>query len=129
MQLAVKRAKIGNEKRHSARIGGEKRVRNLFKVLLVACCLYGLPALHAAEPATDKSPQSETTQTEQPGTPQKKKGSVSLFWVVFIIAILFVLSSATALNSLGRRPPSHNKGANAPQPRRKSAKDERRFRL
>lgn len=104
-------------------------MRNLMKVILVACCLYGLPALHAAEPVTGKPPQSEATGTAQPGTPQKKKGSVSLFWVVFIIAILFVLSSATALNALGRRPPSHNKGAGAPRPHRKPAKDERRFRL
>lgn len=107
----------------------KNRVRNLMKVLIVACSLYWLPALHAAEPAAGKAAQSsEVASPEQAGVKEEKKGGFSIFWIVFLVSILFVLSSATALNRLGGKPPPRGKGG-APRPRKKAANDERRFRL
>jgi len=96
------------------------------KSLIMVYCLCWLPSIHAETPAADKPAQSESTT--QAVTPAKaKKGGMSVFWIVFVIAILFVISSATALNRLGGKPPKH--GDNKARPRNKSGTDEHRFRL
>lgn len=62
--------------------------------------------------------------------PQQEKGhGFSLFWIVFIVAILFVVSSATALNTLGGKPPPRSGSGDASK-RKKAAEDPKdRFRL
>lgn len=46
--------------------------------------------------------QMEPGQVE-PGTAEKKSKGKTLFWVVLVLALLFVIGSASALNALGGR--------------------------
>ena len=96
------------------------------KAVVVVCCLCWLPAVHAQQETAGT--QVEATSTAKAGTEKEKKGGFSVFWVVFLVSILFVISSATALNALGGRPPSHDKGKTPPL-RKRAGNDERRFRL
>jgi len=103
-------------------------VGKVIKALVIACCLNWLPVVHAEEVPADKPVQTEVspaaTHTDEKKT---KKGGVSTFWIVFIVSILFVLSSATALNTMGKKPPP--RGSDKTPPRKKSDNGKNRFRL
>lgn len=101
-------------------------MKNVVKALMLIYCLCWQPITYAVEPMSDKPVQSETTTQPQDMAKPKKKG-MSIFWIVFAVAILFVISSATALNRLGGKAPKRDN--ENPRPRNKSGKDRDRFRL
>jgi len=99
------------------------------KALVVACCLWWLPAVHAQAETAGTSVEVEAPSTAKAGAEKEKKGGFSVFWVVFLVSILFVISSAAGLNALGGKPPPQGKGK-TPPPRKKARSDDaRRFRL
>lgn len=102
-------------------------MRSLISIVLLFCCLYWLPVVHAEETESGKSQASAMVDQEKTAT-KEKKDNFTLFWIVFAVSILFVISSATALNRMGGKPPSGGKEG-TPSPRKKPADDERRFRL
>jgi len=109
-------------------VGREVRVQNRIKALLMLCWLCWIPPLHAEDGAVSK-PTASAEIAQESATPKEKKEGFSLFWIVFGVSILFVLSSATALNRLGGKPPSRSEGGTL-RPRKESGdEEERRFRL
>lgn len=72
----------------------------LLQVLVVMGCLFGLSQGYAAE-----APGSAAAQVEVPaeGKDAESKGwsGFTIFLLVFVFALLFVISSATAMNALG----------------------------
>jgi hypothetical protein len=99
------------------------------KGLIMVWCLCWLPAV-LAEEAPHAQQQPETVAEEGSGT-DKEGGGMTVFLLVFLFSILFVLSSATALKALGgKQPPARGKPRPKPtQTRKKLPEGEERFRL
>lgn len=110
-------------------------MRKFLQTLLLLCCLGPIVATHAA--AEDVVVENGTTaqaagesQHAQSGEAKEKKGwsGMTIFLLVFIFSVLFLISSATALNRLGGKPPPRQKGqTNSAQ--RKAQTGKERFRL
>jgi hypothetical protein len=109
---------------------GRVRLRKLLGVLLLFSCLFWLTAGYAEEAEVTSGQASDTThQVEK--KPEKSEGhGISVFLLVFIGAILFVISTATALNALGGKPPPRSGSGTTTKPRKSSSEDPKgRFRL
>ncbi len=104
-------------------------MRNILKAMLLLVCLSGFSMAVAqesmAEPVVQDQPVSEGG-VEAPKA--KKKGGFTLFLIVFLVAVLFVLSSATALKRMGGKPPLRVKTP-PPNRRGKLPEGDKRFRL
>lgn len=102
-------------------------MRRFLGVFLLVACLVWLPSGGFA--AAQEVPTGATAQ-KSAKKPQKEKGNgVTLFLLVFGGAVLFVLSTATALNSLGGKPPAKRDDARAPARRSANGDPKSRFRL
>lgn len=79
---------------------GDNRVLKLMHILFVLVCLAGFSTSYATE-----TPISEQTQMEEPAKEKDAKSEgwsgFTIFLLVFVFALLFVISSATAMNRLG----------------------------
>lgn len=97
-------------------------------LVLIGSLLFQLPAVAANDAGAESS--APAGQQEQEKGADKEDNGMLIFWLVFAGAVLFVLSSATALNSLGGKPPprSHGDGT-GPQRKKKTAEGKERFRL
>lgn len=82
-------------------------------VLMVVLMMLMFPSVQAGEtPAAGQEAGSATAAPVQdaavsPGESRKDKGKGGkVFWVVLVLAFLFVLGSALTLNALGGKPPT-----------------------
>lgn len=105
-------------------------MRKLLGVLALFSCLFWLPAGYAGETAATSS-QEPVAAHQAEKKPEKSEGhGISIFLLVFIGAILFVISTATALNALGGKPPPRSGSGTTPKPRKSPSEDPKdRFRL
>ncbi len=93
-------------------------------------CLHGFTSAYGIEALPDETVQETQAATEKAAAaPQEaeKNNGFSVFLVVFLIAVLFVLSSATALKGLGGKPPARRTAK--PSSPRKLPEGNKRFRL
>ena len=100
-------------------------------VVIVISALAWFTSGYAEEHASSVEQKTEATKPAEDKPKQEEGHGISVFWMVFIGAILFVLSSATALNSLGGKPPPRSGDGTSRRPRKpKDDKDPKdRFRL
>lgn len=110
-------------------------MRKILQTLLLLCCLGPIAATQAA--ADDAVVENEATdqtdgesQDAQRGVKKEKKGwsGMTIFLLVFTFSVLFLISTATALNRLGGKPPPRPKSSDT-SPRKKAKTGKERFRL
>ena len=112
-------------------------MRKVIQTLFLLCC-FGIimTSAVAAEESGDVAESEATAQADaeaqeaQSGEEKEKKGwsGMTIFLLVFIFSVLFLISSATAMNRLGGKPPPRQEGQ-GPSPRRKAQTGKERFRL
>jgi len=105
-------------------------LRKLLSILVLALCLGGWPSAYAADEGQSAKSAETTSQQKEKKADTREDDGMMIFWLAFLGAILFVLSSATALNSLGGKPPPRRNGDGAEPDRKKNvAEGKDRFRL
>lgn len=104
--------------------------------LLIICTLLWLSPLQAAPDSGVSADGTESELTAEVPPPEKAEGwsGFSIFILVFVISVLFVLSSATALTRMGggksSKPPKRAVKSPAASPKRsRIPQGEDRFRL
>lgn len=73
----------------------------LLQVLVVMGCLFGLSQGYAAEAPVSAAVQVEAPAEGKDAEESKGWSGFTIFLLVFVFALLFVISSATAMNALG----------------------------
>ncbi len=105
-------------------------MRKLLQLMVLLGCLAAWPAAFAQEPVDNGEAVSAPASSEVAAEEKGGWSGMTVFAVVFVFALLFVLSSATALNSLGgkkRQPPPSRPKTTPSQRKVPEGKD--RFRL
>lgn len=103
-------------------------MRGLLQVMMVLLSLMAPPAF-AAEQAGDAAPPASAAEAQSQEKDEGWSGT-TIFLLVFIFSVLFVLSSATAMNALGGRKPTPRPGPRRQSPgERKKPEGKDRFRL
>lgn len=79
------------------------------KWLMIVLAMFWLGTAQAEERASDEKEVSTVENAVAPGSAshgevQRKGRGVTVFWVVLVLSLLFVLGSALALNALGGKP-------------------------
>jgi hypothetical protein len=87
--------------------------KRLLALIIIAGLSGAVPALGAETP---QAPAQPPVGEQQVGDEEEGSDGMLVFGLVFLFALLFVLSSATALNTLGGKPRA-NKDKDKPRPR------------
>ena len=91
----------------------------ILQVLVVICCFGGLPLSYAGDPALSQPVQVEVSADDK-GEQSGGWSGFTIFLLVFVFALLFVISSATAMNALGGKKGAPRSRDEAPPKRKKS---------
>ncbi|MEJ2407167.1 MAG: hypothetical protein P8171_23365 [Candidatus Thiodiazotropha sp.] len=103
-----------------------KKLMRALLLLLVTCGM--MPVYAETVSVEPSSPVEKASPAKKDIEGKEKSNGMTLFLLVFIGAVLFVLSSASALNALGGRPPRKD-GTTPPVKKKKSGDERDRFRL
>lgn len=80
-------------------------MQKLVTILLVLFCLGGPPAVQAEQAPDAESAQAAAPAGEEQAPEEEGWSGFSIFLLVFVFSVLFILSSATALSRMGGKPP------------------------
>ncbi|MCW8827897.1 MAG: hypothetical protein OQK94_02450 [Gammaproteobacteria bacterium] len=103
-------------------------MQRVLQAIIVMCCLVSFSALYAQETSPAEQLTIEAQADEKGDGEQKGWSGMTIFWLVFAFSVLFLISSATALNRLGGKPPPIRKKPET-RPRSKANESRGRFRL